>query len=314
MSRALLVVCALAACKSKQRPHDDALKKQILSGDHAPLKVPAPVIDPKALDKDAAARKLVFTQSITTLERRLDRFQIKNKITVDAPGAVGQKVYEHRLKETDRNTFTIHHEGGGAETVDWIAVDNKAFVKHGKGPWRKKPYTLQHAETLKNELAFSLADFYTLYGEQLMLTPAGDTAEGVKYSVDLTEKPKTSASAPALILKNDVEPVSLQGEIVVDKTHGSLISADLKAILAMAPMPPPQKSAADDAPPPPPQAKTNVKVRFQWSLDKADDKKPDAPTDAVEDKGFDRPEANMLSFWAAPTGATKDDKEKDEDD
>jgi hypothetical protein len=275
----------VSACKKGQKASDETLEKQILSNDKAPLRLPPPEIASTRLHEDKRSRALVLTPLASDLEKRLPQFQVRVKITLDAPG--GARSEEHVWKRAKSGHFSVKHAGSG-ELTEWIVVRPTAYVKHNKGEWRKRPFTIEHSETLKRDVVMQLSEPMALFFDGMTLTASTPTSDNgrdaLRYKVSFQKNDtKTGEAASRATMNAEVRPVDLSGEIVVDKATGVLLTADLKASFDLVPG-------------------NIVKMKLAWALDSiaaADEQKlePTPPTDAVVERGFDRPPPDVLGFW-----------------
>jgi hypothetical protein len=307
----LLVV--FSACRSKPKASDETLKQQILSNDKQPLRLPPPPVAADQLDQDKRSRSLVLAPLASDLEKRVPQFQLRIKTTLDAPSPAGTRSEEHVWKRAITGNFSVRHSGSN-EASDWIITSGSAFVKHNKGEWRKKPYTIEHSETLKRDVVAELSELIALFFDGIELGKAAPTNDNghSAYSYKLSyTAPKTSEASTRAVMASSMRPVDLQGDIVVDRTTGALLTAELKATLELTPIP--------QQPPKPQLAAQTVKAKISWTLDtEVDTQKlePSAPENAALDKGFERPAADVLGFWGIDNKKKAGDKsdEREEED
>lgn len=308
----------MIACRAKPKASDETLKQQILANDKAPLRLPPAAIVPDKLHEDARGRALVLTPLASDLEKRLAHFALRVKMTLDGPN--GARNEEHVWRRAKSGAFSVKHSGGG-ELTEWIVIRPTAFVKHNKGDWRKKPFTIEHTETLKRDVVMQLSEPLALFFDGITLSPPAATndngRDAFRYKVSYTAKAeksagqKTGEAASSATMNAEVKPVDLAGDIVVDKASGVLLTADLKATFELLPIP--------QAKQPAPTNKQTAKLKLVWaveSLSKDDEQKlePVAPENAVVDKGFDRPAADVLGFWGITTKKKPGEDEGDEED
>jgi len=323
--RPLLLLCLVPlACGSKQRPQDAALKTQILAGDKKPIVLPAQTVDASRLAEDLDMRRIAFEPTARDMEKRATHFAMKMKVQIDGPQGVGSRSVEHVWRRAEGSQFSVRHAGAG-DTVDWIIADHKAFVKHGKNEWREKPYTLEHADVLKRDVVLPLGELMATFAGGMTVSAPQSTKDNgraaYRYTIDYDEKKaadvengkaKTGQAHAVALKRDDVFPLALQGDVVVDKETGLVLTAELKATLGMEPI------AAADKGPAVPQQRTPVKVKINWSLDglNADDAaklEPTVPEKAIVDRGFERPTPEVLGFFGGLKNGAGGNEHEEED-
>jgi hypothetical protein len=314
-----LVCIALLGCGSKHRPDDAALKAQILSNDKKPIVLPPRTVDAAVLHQDVTMRRVAFEPQARDMERRATHFNVKVKITVDGPARVGSRNEEHTWKQATLNDFSVHH-GNAGDSVDWVVTGHKAFVKHNKNDWRAKAYNLEHADILKRDVVMALGELMATFAPTLSVAPPEATRDNgrpaYRYKVESGKEADGAriGQARAVAMTNSaVSPLSLNGEIVVDKETGLILTAELKATLGLEPM------ASSEKGPAAPAQQTPIKVKLTWGLDGLEDSAvsklaPVAPEHAEEDRGFLRPTPEVLGFFGGLKKPGSTDESHDEED
>ena len=321
-------VLAASGCRAKPKASDETLKQQILSNEPGPLRLPPAPIAADKLHEDTRSRALVLMPQASELEKRLPHFQLRIKLALEGTAQVGTRNEEHVWRRAKSGRFSVKHSGS-SEVSEWILITPNAFVKHNKGEWRKRPFTIEHTETLKRDVVRQLAEPMSLFFDALTVSPPQTTSDGgrpaFRYKLGFTapnapgakadksapakSETKTGEPASAATMNPEVRPVELSGEIVVDKTTGVLLTAELKGTFELSPIPQP--------PPKPPMNKQNVRLKLSWnfeSLDAGDEAKlePVPPENAIVETGFNRPPADVLGFWGA--AKKPGDEEREEGD
>ncbi len=330
MFTAVLGAATLAfmpACSQKQRrPHDDALKAQILSHDMRPIVLPPRAFEPGRLHLDADMRRSALEPSARDMEKRAPHFALRVKIAVDGPQGIGHRSEEHSWLRAPSGQFSVRHATGNA-LVEWLigtggeaAAPKRAFVRHGKGEWRSKTYTIEHADTLKRDVVQPFAELMATFADGVVAQAPTETRDNgrsaFRYAIDYDGKrtgdAKLGKARAVPLLKDDVLPMALSGDIVIDGETGLVLTADLQATLGLEPM-----AAAVEGPAVPPQ-RTPIKVKLTWSLDalakqEAEKLEQPVPEEAQPERGFERPPPEILSFFGDPKKAAAPEEHDEED-